>query len=208
MRRWLLFPGCLLMPATSLPAQSPSLLARLWDAQAIVIRSGQPPVHLRAPLLVGLAPIPLPAAALVELRTVYPQVGLEDSVRALYRVRFTPRLIGYVLSVSYATGPVAELALYRPPQGQWLRPIPLALYYSDAGYTSRAEAWIGSVGRRGLAVVRRWAVADQEPGVDSAPLFRTDSLVIGEPVSDSLAFRSPPATDPAWQVYAFATDSD
>jgi hypothetical protein len=100
----LLLSFALLTPA-ALRAQATSPLAKAWDAQAARISAYPAPLHLTVGTVDTLSPRPLPPSAVHELRTIYPTVGLEDSLRALYRVRLSPTLIGYII-LTPSRGPV------------------------------------------------------------------------------------------------------
>jgi hypothetical protein len=183
-------------------AQNGSPLARAWGTQAQPIARVMSPVHLAVALTESLPPLPLPAAAVPELRTIYPTVGLEDSLRALYRVRLSPTLIGYVVQVSTTEGPSIQLVVHNTLRQQWTGPITLAVEFGDAGFTLRSEAWIGGLfGDGRVGVARRWATTDWDLENDSLPPTRTDSLAIALPCSDSLRFQAAAPGDSLWQRF-------
>jgi len=187
--------GCRPTPTPASP------LAHAWNGQASEV-AGATQVALSDSVALATTPVALPPEAVTELRSISPTVGLEDSVRALFRAPFGQGDTGYVLCLPAPEGPYLVLTMHRSAEGRWEPPITLAQSYSDAGYTFEARSWLLDLNGDGyFEIVSRWHSSEVDPDHETQPPVVRDSLSVLRVTNGLIRITPAPAGDSLWQRF-------
>ena len=180
--------------ACAVPGQPTSPLATAWSRDAMLLGPAEE-VLITDSVAAAARAVALPSAAIPELRSLNPTVGLEDSTRALYRVTLAEGATGYVIRIPSTEGPYPALAV-QYASGRWERPVMLAQAYGDAGFSWIGRSWLLDLDRDGaVEVVSRWRISDTDLDAPGQPTVTTDSLAVMRVEGESLRVRVVPPGD-------------
>lgn len=190
------------------PAPSPvSPLALTLNRQAGAVATGAE-IVLSDSVAAAASPVSLPADVVPELRTMHPQVGLEDSIRALFRAPFGRSAIGYILRLPSTEGPYLALTVYRATDGHWTAPIMLAQVYGDPGFSRQGRSWLLDLDGDGyFEIVSRWQTSDFDTEREDEPPIVTDSLAVLRLEEGQLRATPAGAGDALWMRFCLPNGS-